>query len=308
MIDRFKLLNDWGVSEIILSENPNLTTEQIDLLYENKGIGSLDSNRLRVNLAQQSKLTVEQFMRFFNDEDFDKEYLARNPNLTPEQIDLLYDADVESQFYLSKHPKLSEEQFMRFFNNHPDKRIFLSSNPNLTPEQIDLLYESGNKKGGNPNLKINLSRYPKLSEEQFMRLLHDDDLAIKDRYKQQLSSNPHLTPEQIDLLYETRGASWGYTASHSNLTDEQFMRMFNYDGFNKNHLAQNPNLTPEQIDLLYQTEGVNKDNLASNPRLTDEQFLRAFNDGETDKNYLAMNPSINPVKQLFASGIFNWRW
>ena len=83
MIDRFKLLNDWGVSEIILSENPNLTTEQIDLLYENKGIGSLDSNRLRVNLAQQSKLTVEQFMRFFNDDSVDKDYLALNPSINP---------------------------------------------------------------------------------------------------------------------------------------------------------------------------------------------------------------------------------
>ncbi len=303
MIDRFQLLYDWGVPKIVLSDNPNLTPEQIDLLYENKGAG-------RVNLARHSKLTDEQFMRFFDGEGF-KEYLARNPNLTPEQIDLLYDAEVESQFYLATNPKLTDEQFMRFFNNHShnDLRIFLSANPNLTPEQIDLLYESGNKKGGNVNLKSNLARYPKLSEEQFMRLFLDDDLANKDIYKEQLASNPHLTPEQIDLLYETRGASWGYTASHSNLTDEQFMRMFNYDGFDKNRLAKNPNLTPEQIDLLYETEGASKNNLARNPRLTDEQFLRAFNDGKTDKNYLALNPSINPpANQPFASGVFNWRW
>ena len=307
-MDRFKLLYDWGVGKIILSENPNLTTKQIDLLYENKGIGSLDSKQLRVNLARQSKLTDEQFMRFFNDEDFDKDYLAQNPNLTTEQIDLLYDADVQS-YYLAQNPKLSEEQFMRFFNNHPDKRIFLSANPNLTTEQIDLLYEIGNKKGGNVNLKANLARYSKLSEEQFMRLFHDDDLAIKDRYKSQLAQNPNLTTEQIDLLYETVGASWGYTATHSNLTDEQFMRMFNYDGFNKNQLAQNPNLTLEQIDLLYQTEGVNKENLARYSKLSEEQFMRLFNDGITDKNYLAMNPSINPdSEQVFTKGIFNWKW
>ena len=307
MIDRFKLLYDWGVNKIILSDNPNLTTEQIDLLYEDNG--GILLKQLQVLLARQSKLTEKQFMRFFNDEDFDKDFLAQNPNLTPEQIDLLFLSRFDSQWYLARNPRLTDEQFMRFFNNHPDKRIFLSSNPNLTPEQIDLLYEIGNKKGGNANLKINLARYPKLSEEQFMRFFHDDDLAIKDRYKEQLASNPHLTPEQIDLLYETIGASWGYTASHSNLTDEQFMRMFNYDGFNKNLLAQNPNLTPKQIDLLYQTEGVNKDNLAANPRLTDEQFLRAFNDGITDKTYLAMNPSINPpANQQFASGIFNWKW
>jgi len=90
-LDRFQLLYDWGVPKIILSDNPNLTTEQIDLLYENK-----DAHR--VNLARYPKLTEEQFMRFFNDEGVDKDYLARNLNLTPEQIDLLYDADVENQF------------------------------------------------------------------------------------------------------------------------------------------------------------------------------------------------------------------
>jgi len=304
MIDRFKLLNDWGVSKIALSENPNLTTKQIDLLYD-ADVHSQILNQL--NLAVYSKLTEEQFMRFFNDEDFDKDYLTQNSNLTPEQIDLLYNAGADKR-YLAQNPKLSEEQFMRMFNYHPNKRIFLSANPNLTTEQIDLLYEIGNKKGGNVNVKANLARYSKLSEEQFMRLFHDDDLATKDRNKSKLAQNPNLTTEQIDLLYETVGASWGYTANHSNLTDEQFMRMFNYDGFNKNELAQNPNLTTEQIDLLYQTEGVNKENLARFPKLTDEQFMRLFNDGITDKNYLARNPSINPVKQPFASGIFNWRW
>ena len=37
-------------------------------------------------------------MRFFNDEDFDKDYLAGNRNLTPEQIDLLYDAGANKDY------------------------------------------------------------------------------------------------------------------------------------------------------------------------------------------------------------------
>ena len=246
MIDRFELLYGSGVSKYTLSDNPNLTTEQIDLLYENKVAN-------RVNLARKPKLTEKQFMRFFNEEGF-KEYLARNPNLTPEQIDLLYDAEELNQFYLAQFPKLTDEQFMRFFNNHPKKRIFLSANPNLTSEQIDLLYESGNKKGGNVNLKRNLARYPKLSEEQFMRF-------------------------------------------------------FNHEDFDKDYLAHNPNLTTEQIDLLYQTEGVNKNYLAQYPKLTDEQFLRFFNDEDVRNTYLTLNPSINPpANKPFASGIFNWKW
>ena len=315
MIDRFKLLYDGGADKISLSDNPNLTTEQIDLLYENEGTERRFGKGLRVNLAQYPKLTEKQFMRFFNDGDFNKVYLSANPHLTPEQIDLLYQTKGVKRFYLTQKSKLTDEQFMRFFNNHPDMRIFLSANPNLTPEQIDLLYEIANKNmdSEDVNLKVNLARYPKLSEEQFLRLFLDDDLAIKDKYKERLASNPHLTPEQIDLLYDSvkvRGKN--FLAKFPKLTEEQFMRAFNDDTlhFNKDYLALNPNLTTEQIDLLYDAgEGVDKDALAQFSKLTDEQFLRAFNDGKTDKDALATNPSINPpANQQFASGIFNWRW
>ena len=123
-----------------------------------------------------------------------------------------------------------------------------------------------------------------------------------------LSQNPNLTPKQIDLLYDADFHSQLNLAHWAKLTEEQFMRFFNDEDFDKDYLAQNPNLTTEQIDLLYQTEGVNKEKLARYSKLSEEQFMRLFNDGITDKNYLAMNPSINPVKQPFASGIFNWRW
>ena len=90
MIDRFKLLYDWGadgvknqIAEEYLGLNPNLTTEQIDLLYQTQGVD-------KEYLARYSKLTEEQFMRLFNDEDLNKKYLSQNRNLTPEQIDLLY--------------------------------------------------------------------------------------------------------------------------------------------------------------------------------------------------------------------------
>ena len=109
-LDRFQLLYDWGVDNAYLSRNPNLTPEQIDLLYQTKGVD-------KYYLSQFPKLTEEQFMRFFNDEDFDKDNLARNPNLTTEQIDLLYQSKYDiDRIYLGQYPKLTDEQFMRFFN------------------------------------------------------------------------------------------------------------------------------------------------------------------------------------------------
>ena len=44
-------------------------------------------------------------MRFFNDEDFNKDYLAQNPNLTTEQIDLLYQTKGVDKDYLASNTK-----------------------------------------------------------------------------------------------------------------------------------------------------------------------------------------------------------
>jgi len=302
-LDRFQILSILGVDNDSFTQNPNLTTEQIDLLYQTEGVN-------KENLARYSKLSEEQFMRFFNDKDVNKKYLAQNPNLTTEQIDLLYQNERVSKGYLAQFPKLTNEQFLRFFNDEDVKNTYLSANPNLTTEQIDLLYEIGNKKGGNVNGKKNLARYSKLTNEQFLRFFNDKDFD-----KDYLTHNPNLTPKQIDLLYQTKGvSSSNFTANYANLTDEQFMRFFNYEGFNKNRLAQNRNLTPEQIDLLYQTKGgfmgANIDNLARYPKLTDEQFQRiAYRHSYAPRNFLAMNPSINPpANKPFLSGVFNWRW
>jgi len=272
--------------------------------------------------------------------------LAQNSNLTPEQIDLLYQTEGVNENSLATYSKPTDEQFMRFVNI--GKKNYLAQNPNLTPEQIDMLYDVGADKGS-------LSRFPKLTNEQFMRLFNDEDVR-----KKYLSQNPNYTTEQIDLLYQTEGvdknqlarfpkltneqfmrffnegqnqkekkllfyltqnpnltpkqidllydagANKDFLARFPKLTDEQFMRAFNDKDVNKTYIAQNPNLTLEQIDLLYNA-GVDKDQLARFPKLTDEQFMRAFNDG--NKKSLALNPSINPpAKQPFASGVFNWRW
>ncbi len=252
-LDRFKLLYDSGVSKDALSQNPNLTTEQIDLLYKTR------EEDIMENLGRYPKLTEEQFMRYYNEADFlDLKYLSRNPHLTTEQIDLLYETEGASKNKLAQWTKLTEEQFMRFFKDKDVKKPLLSYNSNLTTEQIDFLYDYANDYVGrlNPNddVKRFLVQKSKLTDEQFMRFFNDKDLPNR-----KLAKNPHLTPEQIDLLYKTK--------------DEDIM-----------------------------------ENLARYPKLTDEQFMRAFNDGQTSKDFLAMNPSINPVKQPFASGIFNWRW
>ena len=131
--------------------------------------------------------------------------------------------------------------------------------------------------------------------------------------KDYFTQNPNLTPEQIDILYQTKGVNKDFLAQYPKLSEEQFMRFFNDKDVNKKYLAQNRNLTPEQIDLLYQTKGgfmgANIDNLARYPKLTDEQFQRIAVQTSAQRNFLAMNPSINPpANKPFVSGIFNWRW
>ena len=69
-------------------------------------------------------------------------------------------------------------------------------------------------------------------------------LLYEDVNKDYLALNPNLTPEQIDLLYQTKGVNKTYLARNSKLTEEQFMRFFNDKDFDKNHLARNPSINP----------------------------------------------------------------
>jgi len=207
--------------------------------------------------------------------------LAKNPNLTPEQIDLLYETEGVNKTFLAANPKLTNEQFTRFLNyptliKTQKLQKSLALNPHLTTEQIDILYKT---KGVNKGL---LAKFPKLNTEQFMRIFNDEDFN-----KNYLAKNPHLTEEQIDLLYGHDHVSINDLAENPKLTDDQFMRFFNLNSVNLS-LAQNPNLTTEQIDLLYD-RGVNKGLLSAYSKLTDEQFMRFFNDKDFDKDYLAQN-------------------
>jgi len=305
-VDRFQLLYDSGVGKNYLSQNPNLTPEQIDLLYYTK---PQEGGHFRTLLGQHSKLTDTQFMRFFNSSlGGNKDYLARNSNLTTEQIDLLYHAEGVDKNYLAQYPKLTEEQFLRLFNDGDVNKDYLAQNSNLTPEQIDILYKT---KGVDKDL---LAEYPKLTDEQFTRFFNDTYVN-----KFFLARNPNLTPEQIDILYKTKGVDKDLLAKFPKLTDEQFTRLFNTSDMDNTYLAANTNLTPEQIDLLYKTGEIYvQEYLAKYSKLTEEQFLRFFNDKRLNKfgDYdfsqiasLAQNPSINPpANQQFASGVFNWRW
>ena len=75
MIDRFKLLYE-DVNKNDLALNPNLTTEQIDLLY--------DAGADKETLAQFPKLTDEQFLRFYYDKGKTIiKSLALNPSINP---------------------------------------------------------------------------------------------------------------------------------------------------------------------------------------------------------------------------------
>ena len=94
-----------------------------------------------------------------------KGYLARNPNLTTEQIDLLYDAGVDKD-YLSKYPKLTENSSCDSLTTNSVDKDYLAANRNLTTEQIDLLYPT---KGVDKNY---LALNSQLTEEQFMRFFN----------------------------------------------------------------------------------------------------------------------------------------
>ena len=305
MIDRFKMLFE-GASLVLVNEssmvnnlarNRNLTTEQIDILYDHKKVN-------KDSLAEYPKLTDEQFTRFFNDTEVNKNNLAQNPNLTPEQIDLLYQTKGVDKDFLAHYPKLTDKQFMRAFNDGKTDKEYLAHNPHLTTEQIDLLY---NTEDEHAVIKNTFAKIQKLTNEQFMRLFNHGDVS-----KIYLSRNPHLTTEQIDLLYDT-GVTKNLLAKFPKLTDEQFTRFFNNPDINKDYLAANPNLTPKQIDRLYSPYSAPKlynEILARYSKLTDEQFTRFFNDPVVDKNKLARNPSINPetVADNYPTGVINWKW
>ena len=137
-LDRFELLYGSGVSKDTLSKNTNLTTEQIDLLYN----ASVKQNPLRYvqlevieNLGRYPKLTEEQFMRYYNEADFlDLKYLSRNPHLTTEQIDLLYETEGESKEKISRFPKLTDNHFLRFYYDKGKTIInSLALNPSINP-------------------------------------------------------------------------------------------------------------------------------------------------------------------------------
>ena len=87
-------------------------------------------------------------MRFFNDKDFDKNHLAENPNLTPEQIDLLYQTKGVDKDNLAAYSKLTDEQFMRFFNDGDlfrklGVKKYLAQNPSINPPPANQPFASG---------------------------------------------------------------------------------------------------------------------------------------------------------------------
>ena len=138
MIDRFQMLVNIGYMDA-LTENPNLTREQIDLLYQTEDEQSVIKN----TLATFPKLTDEQFTRFFNNADVNNTYLARNSNLTTKQIDLLYKTRGVKKNNLAECSKLTEEQFLRFFKEGKTNIDSLGQNPSINPETVADNYPTG---------------------------------------------------------------------------------------------------------------------------------------------------------------------
>jgi uncharacterized protein YneF (UPF0154 family) len=266
------LFDEYGYRDH-LAMNPNLTTEQIDLIYSTPSVDT----RL---LGAYSKLTEEQVNRFLNDDEMVRDnvidFLAQNPHLTSDQIDLIYNMEGVDKSSLGWSSKLTDEQFNRCFNDPDIDHEDLATNPNLTSEQIDLLYQKGgryadvNRADSVNMVRKNLSTHAKLNDEQVALYL----LSSLQSTLQNLAQNPHLTPDQIDLLYDE---------GNENTYDE-------YDAFLR---KRRQTLAEHSVNL------------------TDDQWARFVNDPDFEKTYLqklALNPSINPLSQRNRTGIINWMW
>ena len=100
----------------------------------------------------------------------------------------------------------------------------LPANPNLTPSQIDLLlvYAEGVGAHGK-NIKEEIARHSALTPAQFQKLFTEYG------FKDELTQNPHLTTDQIDLLYSTNSGDTRLLGAYSKLTEAQFNRFVNDD-------------------------------------------------------------------------------
>ncbi len=309
-----------------LPANPNLTPSQIDLLLAYaEGVGAHGKD-IKEEIARHSALTPAQFQKLFTEYGF-KDALTMNPQLTTDQIDLLYSTDSGDTRELGAYSKLTEAQFNRFVNDDEMMRsngiAFLSQNPHLTAKQIDFLYNTYSPPS-------HLASYSKLTDKQFQNFLASGWVV-------ELSDNSNLTTEQIDRLMALDVAEdWrvGHgIATNAKLTNKQVERIISgeWEYCFANDLRKNPNLTSEQVTMLFkptqrELEGECDEPdfslLARHANLTDDQWEFFADDIKVVKRadktvlrevskylqQLALNPSINPLKGEFSTGIFNWKW
>lgn len=234
-----------------LARNSHLTSEQIDRL--DKIGGRADTiGGVKERLAEHSKLTKEQFTRFFQSRE-GRKALGKNRHLTTEQIDTLYKDEAVDKDFLAARSLLTQRQFNRFFNDPNFDQVYLTINSRLTTEQIDRIYQAEKGRGTEKYNLQHLASHSKLTEEQFTLFLKNDRVS-----QTALAKNPHLTPEQIDLLYgesdsQGRGFVDTYTvrqslARKSHLTDDQWARFVNHPDFENHYLqklARNPSINPD---------------------------------------------------------------
>jgi uncharacterized protein YneF (UPF0154 family) len=276
-----QLFKEYGFKDE-LTQNPYLTTDQIDLLYSTPG---LDARILGVF----SKLTEEQFNRFVNDDEMVREdaiyFLSQNPHLTAKQIDLLYNIFATSDDlpdgcgHLASYSKLTDEQVSLFLR---DERLDeLSDNPNLTTEQIDRLMAQTDIRG-DYSFRVwrGIATHSKLTNQQVGKFLNRH-LTEGGCFANDLRKNPNLTSEQVTMLFkptqdelegECDKPDFSLLARHANLTDDQW-EFFDDD-----------------IKVVKRRDG---------------KVLREVS------NYLqelALNHSINPLAHSNRTGIINWMW
>lgn len=306
MLDRFGILLESTADVEYLAKNPNLTSEQVQILWDMFLEDNLELGFK--NLAQVAPLTDKQF-RYLANLDVGLENLAQNPNLTTGQVDMMLafmNADEDKKLYpvLSAWPPLTDEQIDKLEGLGQILPNFLplqhiAQNEHLTSKQIDRIFRI------DEDFWASLSHYSPLTDEQFDLIITQAHISMSG-----LTQNENLTPAQIDKIFASN--RWGevdadFLAANPPLTNEQFNRLFEA---HKEYLTENEHLEAYQVDRLlnfYPT--IDMDEMAKYNPLTDEQFMVLFEDEDDEgvnKNSLAVNPSLNIMQKKGELGLLNW--
>ena len=197
----------------ILWTNENLNNKLIEKFYQKYGEKKINVSKTNL-LTKLLQKDAFQILLGKND-DYINVNLAKNSNLTTEQIQILLGKNYDYiNKNLAKTSNLTTEQFQILLDkNDYNINKNLAKNSNLTTEQFQILLNKNDV-----DININLAKNSNLTTEQFQILLGKNDVDIN----MSLATNSNLTTEQIQILLDKNDVGININlAKNSNLTTEQ---------------------------------------------------------------------------------------